>query len=83
MSVPRERSVSASSGASVDFGRVPPLGRPELLFERALPLGSEFDVASDGRFLFIEAVSSELSPMELVIVQNFFAELERLVPAPD
>jgi serine/threonine-protein kinase len=54
--------------------------RPTVLFEKRFALATFFDVASDGRFIFIEDVATQGPPTELVLVQNFFAELDRLVP---
>jgi hypothetical protein len=47
-------------------------------------LGRTFDVAPDGRrFLMIkEGGGDEAAPQNLVVVQNWFEELKRLVPAP-
>ena len=56
------------------------LGKPKLLFERHFPAVTTVDVASDGRFVVIEDTASALRPRELVLVQNFHTELERLVP---
>jgi hypothetical protein len=44
-----------------------------------------YDVSPDGRrFLMIKAVASSTgsTPLQLVVVQNFFEELKRLVPVP-
>ena len=41
----------------------------------------EYDVAPDGRFLFLEAVNDLSSPAELIAVDGWFAELERLFEA--
>jgi hypothetical protein len=38
-----------------------------------------WDVAPDGRFLMIKAATAAGSP-EIIVVQNWFGELERLVP---
>jgi Tol biopolymer transport system component len=54
---------------------------PERLFsleEFNLGLGKVYDVAPDGRFLFIRPSADAANRM--ILVQNFFAELERLVP---
>ncbi len=44
--------------------------------------GWSYDISPDGeRFLMIKDVSSDgTSPQELILVQNWFEELERLVP---
>ena len=54
--------------------------RPTVLFEKRFAQATSFDVAPDGRFIFIEDAATTGPPTELVLVQNFFAELERLVP---
>ena len=62
-------------------------GQPKALFDVALPpiLGGSrpYDLAPDGRFLMIrrnqEDTSGGTSP-EIVVVQNWFEELKRLVP---
>ena len=66
-------------------------GAPFLLFEDVYYLGAAgqiakldsraYDVASDGRFLMIKGPHSEpAGPMDVVLVQNWFEELKRLVP---
>ena len=62
-------------------------GRPEELFEwsfytRGGP-GQPYDLGPDGRFLMVVRESqteSADSPYDLVVVQNWFEELKRLVP---
>ena len=47
--------------------------------------GRTYDVAADGRrFLMIKEDASrpDQRPIQLVVVQNFFEELKRLVPVP-
>ena len=56
---------------------------PQLLFERAIDFDGlpkrVFDVTPDGqRFLVVDA--PDTSRDEIVVVENWFAELERLVP---
>ena len=57
---------------------------PQTLFEipYSLPVGSHtYDVGPDGRFLMIKPLVEEgLARRELILVQNWFEELERLVP---
>jgi Tol biopolymer transport system component len=50
---------------------------------RSIGQGRNYDVSPDGaRFLMIkDAVSSSATAPQLVVVQNFFEELKRLVPA--
>ena len=64
----------------IEQSREPVLSKPKLLFERSFVPLTTVDVASDGRFVLIEDTSSEPTPRELVLVQNFHSELERLVP---
>ena len=62
-------------------------GRPQVLFELAM-LGSGFgfrsyDIAPDGRFLIIRSGQAEAgidTDPQIVVVQNWFEELKRLVP---
>jgi hypothetical protein len=60
------------------------LGKPVLLFERALAeYGSAppaYDVAPDGRFVMVEEGQSEPPPTRLNIVLNWGEELKRRVP---
>jgi len=62
-------------------------GRPRLLFEKpgyrmTSPLGC-WDVSPDGqRFLMVQLDQRRAEPInEMMLVQNWFEELERLVPA--
>ena len=48
------------------------------------PVFNSYDVASDGRFLMIEppgGASASAAPVGIVVVQNWFEELRRRVPA--
>ena len=65
--------------------------QPSRLFEgdylpAALGRPTEFDVAADGRFLMIkrgdpqDAAADNALPTQVVLVENWFDELERLVP---
>jgi serine/threonine-protein kinase len=65
----------------VDLREEPILGKPAVLFERPYAPGTSYDVAGDGRFLWIEDAATEPPPSELVLVQNFFSVLETVVPA--
>jgi len=58
------------------------LGTPRLLFEGSYRPGNHYDVAPDGRFVMIEegSPSDEIAPGALILVQNWFEELKRLVP---
>jgi len=58
-------------------------GRPAQLFEDryfAGGAGRSYDVAPDGRFLMVKAQETQQSAGRIIIVQNWFEELERLVP---
>ena len=60
------------------------LGTPKVLFEKPFAYSSaglNYDVAPDGRrFVMIDESEAEPAPTQLVLVQNWAAELERLVP---
>ena len=58
---------------------------PKTLFESPymhnVSLAPTYDIGPDGRFLMIKPLSGEgLERRELILVQNWFEELERLVP---
>ena len=62
-------------------------GRPQVLFEAAMivpPVGSRmYDLAPDGRFIVIRRAEEETgsgTAPSLILVQNWFEELKRLVP---
>ena len=63
-------------------------GPPKVLFEFAMgtpPIGGArpYDIAPDGRFLIIgngEAETGRGTEPSLIVVQNWFEELKRLVP---
>ena len=42
--------------------------------------GLSYDVSSDGRYLYVVKSANPPDPTRLVVVQNWFEELERLVP---
>jgi len=61
------------------------IGKPEVLFEarfaRALPNLANYDVSPDGqRFVIVRDVEGDPGPSRLIVVLNWFEELERLVP---
>ena len=60
-------------------------GQPEVLFERRFgtDLGqvANYDVGEDGRFLMV-VTEEDASDVQVNIVENWFSELERLVPVP-
>lgn len=60
------------------------LGASNVLFEKPFAYstsGLNYDVAPDGRrFVMIDESEAEPAPTQLVLVQNWAAELERLVP---
>jgi len=64
---------------ALDINPGPPLvvSQPERLF--GLDSLGDYDVAADGRFLFVD-LPSDSAPRQIDIVQNWFAELKRLVP---
>jgi serine/threonine-protein kinase len=71
----------------VQSGTTMVAGRPQVLFEVAMSLiqaGSRpYDVAPDGRFLIIrnnQADAGGSTAPTLILVQNWFEELKRLVP---
>ena len=68
----------------VALGETPQLGKPRLLFERHFDnssRGGDYDVMPDGQyFIMLDDSASEPRPTELVLVRNWFEELERLVP---
>jgi len=68
---------------AVDVETEPELrvGRPRLLFEGSYRPGNQYDVALDGRFVMLEqgSPSDGTVPAELILVQNWFEELKRLV----
>ena len=71
----------------VQYGKTLVAGSPQVLFKFAMrPIlgGSRsYDIAPDGRFLIIpigEAAVAGGTEAEIVVVQNWFEELRRLVP---
>jgi serine/threonine-protein kinase len=61
---------------------VPPMGRERVLFSVAgyLNDGNYYDVAPDGqRFVFVRPSEQQFDHMELIVVENFFEELETKV----
>ena len=59
------------------------LGNPTMLYERPFTPSyiATYSVTPDGqRFIDLEDADTEPGPTELVLVQNWFQELERLVP---
>ena len=58
----------------------PNLGQPRFLFERRSPYGW-YDVTPDGqRFVMVDDNEPAAAPTQLILVQNWFEELKRLVP---
>jgi len=53
---------------------------PQPLFAGSYEQGA-YDVAPDGRFIMIERGQPEASPAQITLVQNWFEELKRRVPA--
>jgi serine/threonine-protein kinase len=60
----------------------PSFGVPEKLFDGTY--AAEYDVASDGRFVMIRDADAAAGqgPDRIIVVQNWFEELKRLVPTP-
>jgi serine/threonine-protein kinase len=59
-------------------------GRPETLFEGRYAgtfYGASYDIAPDGRFLMIKPSEDEVAPLRIQLVQGWFEELKRRVPA--
>jgi serine/threonine-protein kinase len=73
-------SVQVQSGSTLVAGR------PQVVFETAMGVsvsGRPYDVAPDGRFLIIRNDQTEAgggTVSNLIVVQNWFEELKRLVP---
>ena len=67
---------------SVDDGESFQFGNSEVLFEHTQLLRSpgSYDVASDGRFLFIRDLESDVTRGEIVVVLDWLEELKQLVP---
>ncbi len=72
----------------VQLGTTVVAGRPQVLFEFGiLPIlagARSYDLAPDGRFVIIRsdrAQGEENTAPQIVVVQNWFEELKRLVPA--
>ena len=61
-------------------------GRPQVLFEFAIVVASgrrPYDIAPDGRFIIIRSGQADAgvgTAPQIVVVQNWFEELKRLVP---
>jgi serine/threonine-protein kinase len=71
---------------TVQPGKTIVAGRPQVLFEFAMFVtagGRPYDIAPDGRFFIIrsdEAESGAGTASNMIVVQNWFEELKRLVP---
>ena len=80
----REQDKMMAVPASFNAGRVQ-LGASSLLFEGDFDKGAfgfvNYDVTQDGaRFLMAQPAGGQGVTQELVVVQNWLSELERLVP---
>ena len=55
-----------------------------VLFADGFAFGAHYDVAPDGRFLMTKDASSsnDEDPAQVVLIQNWLDELQRLVPVP-
>jgi len=62
-------------------------GNPEMMFEGNYLMsqgGPNYDVSpEDDRFLMIKAVENPSATLQVIIVENWFTELERLVPTTE
>ncbi len=75
-------SVPVNADAARPFGAVTKLFEESYL-AAADPTVRTYDVGPDGRFLMIEpTAAAERTPPSIVVIQNFSAELERLMTAP-
>jgi hypothetical protein len=76
-----DRMMAASLDGS---GSTPRIGRPKELFRGQYVTGDarQYHVAPDGRFLMLEDVARQNpgAAPQVVLVENFFEELKRLVP---
>ncbi|HYN64650.1 MAG TPA: hypothetical protein VES36_08600, partial [Candidatus Limnocylindrales bacterium] len=74
----RLMAVSVTAGDRFNFSP------PTLLFDNSYLLSTQppsYDVAPDGRFLMIKPIGdTEVVPSQIVVIQNWFEELKRLVP---
>ena len=59
-------------------------GTPRLLFEGEYHSGNwcSYDVATDGRFIMIQAGASEAPQAQIAVVQNWFDEVKRRTSSP-
>jgi Tol biopolymer transport system component len=74
-------SVSVDTEGSFSFDPAVELfTSPYLATEALFANSSSYDVARDGRFLMIQASLDSGQPAEIVVVQNWFEELNRRVP---
>lgn len=68
-----------------ELSETPRLGKPRLLFERHFAdsiSGGDYDAMPDGQsFIMLDDSEQAPRPTRLVLVRNWFEELERLVPA--
>ena len=73
--------VDVALGQTPQLGQ---LGKPRLLCERHFydsGSGGDYDVMPDGQhFIMLDESATEPRPTGLVLVENWFEELERLVP---
>ena len=79
------RNGDAQMGVAVETAPTFRAAPPEELFRRtyyATEYGRQWDVSADGTFLFITSTErfADEGSRRIVVVQNWFTELERLVP---
>ena len=72
-----DRSGEATKTASSFSSRTPLLDWP---YRRLQGAGREYDVSPDGRFLALKEGGAEGTTARIIVVQNWFEELRRLVP---
>jgi serine/threonine-protein kinase len=78
------RSVRVSRDATWVAGTPTKLFDQRYYFGTSAEYGRTYDVAADGRFLMIkDAAPDAVAPTNIVVVQNWFEELKRLVPSND
>ena len=74
-------AVTVQSGTTLVAGTQQPLFELAMLVQR---FGNRpYDIAPDGRFLIIRSAQAEIDggpASNLILVQNWFEELKRLVP---
>jgi Tol biopolymer transport system component len=82
----RDRATGQIMSVPVETTPVFQAGRPVELFDDQYVLSprgpANYDEAPDGRFVFVAPSEGERSPLPLYVVEHWFEELRRRVPAP-